>query len=82
MKIVRGGARGRFGTVYTSPDDHPVTVLLQVDDGSVLFELRQWQLGEKVLTPDREGVMWCKGWGGYAAKALEAHVALDACVEP
>jgi hypothetical protein len=81
VKIVRGGARERWGTEY-SPDNDPVTVLIiVVRDGPALFELRRWQLGETTLAPDRKGVTWCKGWGGPAAKALEALGVLDACVE-
>lgn len=77
MKVVRGvRTRRRF----SRPDDDPVTVLLvsSLDEGSALFELRRWQIAtSNALAPDREGVTWCKGWGGSAAKALEALIALE-----
>ncbi len=77
MKTVRA-AHNRRLTRYTRVDDDPITVLVKLhDEGHALVELRRWQAGEKTLTPDHEGVTWCEGWGGFAAQALEALVALD-----
>lgn len=76
MKTLRA-ARNKYALQDKRPDDDPVTVVIRAMLDPVLFELRRWQPGKKALAPKRKGVTWCKGWGGPAAQALAALVALD-----